>query len=74
MKYELEKVYEVWDERGECLEIGPDRDGLNLIEIRARDADNEITNRMVLEQDQAKLIIAALACSIRDMYDNSFVP
>lgn len=74
MKYELEKMYEIWDERGEHLEIGPDRDGLNLIEIRVRDADNKITNRIELEQDQAKLLIAALACSIRDMYDDSFVP
>ena len=74
MKYELEKMYEIWDERGEHFEIGPDRDGLNLIEIRVRNADNKITNRMVFEQDQAKLIIDALTCSIRDMYDSSFVP
>lgn len=74
MKYELEKIYEIWDERGEHVEVGPDRDGLDFIEIRVRDSDNKIMNRMTFEQDQAKLLISALTCSIRDMYDDSFIP
>lgn len=59
MKYELEQVYEIWDERGDCLEVGPDRDGLGLIEIRQR-IGGKIRNRFSLEKEQAKLLIKAL--------------
>lgn len=63
MKFEMEQVYEIWDERGDCLEIGPDRDALGLIEIRQR-YSGEITNRISLEKEQAKLLISALARTI----------
>lgn len=60
MKYEMETMYEIWDERGDKLEVGPDRDGLGLIEIREKRSNGEFGARLVLERDQAKLLLRAL--------------
>jgi hypothetical protein len=68
----METMYEIWDEHGTCLEVGHDRDGLGLIEIRERDSNNEITRRMEFDVEQAKLVIQALTQTIRDSHDSSF--
>jgi len=59
-KIDLEFMCEIWDEKGDVLEVGPDRDGLNLIEIRFRDRDCQITDRVALTKEQARLTIKAL--------------
>jgi hypothetical protein len=61
MAYSVEHVTEVWDDNdGSKIEIGPDRDGLDLVEIREKDSQGKIVNRLVLKQDQAKLVAQAL--------------
>ncbi len=42
MKYELETMREIWLEGGEKIEIGPDRDGLSLVEIRYKSGSGQI--------------------------------
>lgn len=67
-KYTLEKMFEVWNDRsGECIQIGPDRDGLDLLEIRQRDSENNITGRITFNREQGNLILAALTdlCAMR---------
>lgn len=54
MKFELETHFKIYDERGDFVEIRPDRDGLGMIEI------TKDKTTLVFEKDQAKLVIAAL--------------
>lgn len=56
---ELEMMFEIWN-GGECLEVGPDRDNLGLIEIRAKDIDGAIHNRMTLTKKQAEFLTTAI--------------
>jgi hypothetical protein len=62
MKYELETVREIWPVvgKGERIEVGLDRDGLGLLEIRALEADHTISGRVILEPEQALLVAYAL--------------
>ena len=58
----LEKVYELWnDKTGEKYEIGPDRFGLDKIEIRYYvEAGKEIISQLTLSHDEARLLVKAL--------------
>jgi len=61
MAYELEHMHEVWNnETGDRYEIGPDRDGLNLVEIRSKDREGKIDARVSMDANAAKLIAVAL--------------
>ena len=65
MKFTLETVREVWDEEsgGDCVEIGPDRDALGLVELRCKH-DDKIIERMSFMPAQALLIAQAIiACA-----------
>jgi hypothetical protein len=69
MKFSLETMREVWDDAagGDCVEIGPDRDALGLVELRCKH-DDKIIERMAFAPAQALLIIAqaitACACEL----------
>jgi hypothetical protein len=58
---ELEHLYEVWhNKEGWHIEIGPDRDGLDLIEIRRYNDSGKITDRLTFDVPTAKLVKEAL--------------
>lgn len=60
--YSLETCKEIWnDKTGEHFEIGPDRDGLDLIEIRFVDSQGQICDRLSFTKDAAGLLCDALA-------------
>lgn len=63
--YTLEIVRQIWhDKNGDRVEVGPDSDGLGLVEIRHRDMYSKITARITLEPDAASMVAAAmLACA-----------
>ena len=66
MKYELETMREIWPQHGygEYLEIGPDRDGTELVEIRQQQPDGTISDRITVHPDAARLLATALnACA-----------
>lgn len=51
--YSIETVRQVWnDDTGERVEIGPDRDGLDLIEIRQVTDDGVTTATVTLTREQ----------------------
>ena len=59
-KYSLEQMFEIWDNKaGEVIEVGLDRDGLGLIEIREK-VGGKIQRRLALNTDQVKFLIIAL--------------
>lgn len=59
--YSLESKKEIWDNKsGTHIEIGPDRDGLDLIEIKQYNEDGVIETRMTFTKEQIKLISTAI--------------
>jgi hypothetical protein len=60
MKYELETMREIWLEDGEKIEIGPDRDGLNLVEIRYKNGSGQIISRFTFPDGAESLIAEAI--------------
>jgi hypothetical protein len=68
-KYTLETMYEIWNDRdGSHIEVGPDRDGLDCIEIRTFEKDNEKPiERILLDEEQARLVAAALVKAADDL-------
>lgn len=65
MKFSLETRREVWnDESGDRIDVGEDRDGLGLVELRSIDKGGRIENSLAMPPDQARLVAEAilLAC------------
>lgn len=59
--YTLEPAFKIWnDETGERTEVGSDRDGLDLIEIRNVSNDGKSGPAITFTEDEAPLIIEAL--------------
>ena len=61
-EYELETMKEIWhNKRGDHLEIGPDRAGLALLELRYFAADDQKPqSSMCMEWEEVPLLIKAL--------------
>ncbi len=66
MPAKLEIVYQLWMEDGDRIEVGQDRDGLGLIEIRGFDA-SKIESAVLLAKDLAKQVSECLLCVLHDM-------
>ena len=61
MGFTKEKKFEIWDDSsGSRIEVGPDRDSLGLVEIRAIESDGRQHATMVMLPEQAKLVSEAL--------------
>lgn len=61
MGFSLEVKREIWnDEYGCRFEVGPDRDGLNLVELREIDSTGKIIARMVFPPEMCDLLTQAL--------------
>ena len=65
--YTVEKVYEIWGCDGERLEIGQDREGLGLIEIRDWEGRDTVQRTLGMDKEQAKLVIECLRELILDL-------
>jgi hypothetical protein len=67
-KPELEAVYEIWPNDGEpwFVEVGQDRDGLRLVEIRYKEKDKTVT-RMSFSHDFALLVGEAVLKCAKDL-------
>lgn len=63
MKHEMETLREIWPERGEGehIEVGPDRDGLGLVEIRQKEPNGQISARISMTTEAAILVSKALS-------------
>lgn len=60
-RFSLEHLFELWDDdNGSRIEIGPDRDGLNLVEIREKDEKSNFIARITMTAEQALLAAAAI--------------
>lgn len=63
--YTTELIRKIWNDKdGYSIEVGPDADGLDLVEIRCRDDQGKIYARLVMTPEQARLVADAVrACS-----------
>lgn len=60
-KYSLEPRYEIWDdENGDRIEVGNDRDGLDLVEIRAVDEKGKVTQSITIGEEGVPALIESL--------------
>ena len=61
MDFTSETVIQVWDDQhGDRVEVGPDRDGLDLVEIRCCDRDGKIGDRITMAPERAVLVAQAI--------------
>lgn len=68
MKYSIEIMREVWDDAsGDHIEVGPDRDGLGMVELRyGKDGQ-----RMSFPPEMAYLIARAITACADEVTDKS---
>ena len=66
MSVKLEIVYQLWMEDGDRIEVGPDRDGLDMIEIRSFDG-GKLETAILLDKEPAKQVSECLLCVLHDM-------
>ena len=71
-EYSLETLYEIWrNADGSYIEVGADRDGLDLIEIRVYEKEShKPIERVLLTKEQARLVAEALNKTIKDQEQN----
>ena len=65
--YTLEKVYEIWGCDGTRMEVGQDREGLGLIEIRDWEDKDKVQTTLVMDKAQASMLIDCLRELILDL-------
>ena len=65
MGYSMETMREIWDDKhGDCVEVGPDRDALGMVEIRYKTDDGAIGSRVSFQAERARLVAqAVLQCA-----------
>lgn len=57
VRFSMNALYEMWDdEYGEKITVGPDGDGLGLVEIRSYSHTGEIVSRITCHPHQAGLV------------------
>ncbi len=66
MAVKLEIIYQLWMEDGDRIEVGPDRDGLDLIEIRSFDG-GKLETAILLDKELAKQVSECLLRVLHDM-------
>lgn len=65
--FSLELSAKVWDDDHGCfIQVGPDSDGLDLVEMKQYNEDNKCTARMIMTKREALL----LAEAINTLYNN----
>jgi hypothetical protein len=65
-RYSVETVFQIWNDRsGERIELGPDRDGLDLFEIRSVTDDGKTTNCVTLTREQLELLETVIGKALR---------
>ena len=68
--YEIETIKQIWhNQDGWRIEIGPDPDGLDCVEIKERNENNKILGIIRVEKECALLIARA----INDLYGDKNV-
>ena len=67
MNYSIERVIQIWnDTTGERIEIGSDRDGLELVEIRSYTDDGKVGQSMAMEKIQAIMLANSILALYHD--------
>jgi len=69
MPFKLEPMCQIWDDKyGDRIEVGPDRDGIDLVEIRSYCSDGKLMATITMQPEQAKLVSEAILKVMSNMY------
>jgi hypothetical protein len=61
MPFTLETVYQAWDdEHGERVEVGTDRDGLDLVEVRSYSVESKPVQSIMMQPEQARMVAESI--------------
>jgi hypothetical protein len=61
MPYTTEVNLRIYNDRdGDFVQVGPDADALDLVELRQYDAQEKILSRITMEPEQAQLLAKAI--------------
>lgn len=64
-QFSMETLYEIWnDKHGDKIEVGPDRNSLDLVEIRQIEG-GKIHTRISMPREQAGLVAEAIVRMLR---------
>lgn len=59
--FSVENVVQIWNDKiGDRFEIGPDRDGLDMVELRFVDETGTITDRIAFPKELCNIIADAI--------------
>lgn len=59
--YSVETHVKIWNDKTGChINVGPDRDGLDLVEIRCITSDGKEERQLVVTPEEARMLAAAL--------------
>lgn len=68
MQSKMETLREIWNEEDKShYEVGPDRDGLQCVEIRYFGEDGKIGERMTFRPEIARLVAVALVKCVDEL-------
>jgi hypothetical protein len=71
-EFTLEVLRQIWnDKTGDLVEVGPDRDGLDLVELRQKIDGGEEVVRISMPSEQATLVAQAMLRCAREMREVS---
>ena len=66
--FSFETKFEIWnDDTGEHVEVGPDRDGIDMVEIRLENDKGKIDGRMSFDPEEALLVAEAIKKAAEDI-------
>ena len=60
-EYEMEVLREIWNNKdGYVIEVGPDRDGTDWVEVRIKQTDGKITERIMIDPKCSEMVGKAI--------------
>lgn len=72
MPFSLEAVYQIWDDKhGSRIEVSPDKDGLDMVEVRFVDDAGQVGASIVMQPEQAALVARAIGDTIKALHKPS---
>ena len=66
--YSLDVKQEIWnDKTRECISVGPDMDGLDLVEILKKDSEGKSDSQMLFTLEEAELLAIAVEATVQHL-------
>ena len=61
MAFTIENVAQIWnDDRGTRIEVGPDRDSLDMLEIRQHNSDGKVIAAIIISKEEFAILYGVM--------------